>query len=180
MKSALLLLLFPLSCGHQTAPDYVTAHGLHFYTNGTAEQRKEVEYVTESLIQEFSQEPGYTESKIRGVLWRNEFTVKVSRNPIPCVGTEGECAGTFVGRAIQYKYERCLPMSAYLHELVHLLQLWVTGRYDPNHENREIWTDRSSVLIRTALRTCEELCPLLCPSRLPSGELALLTKNYTD
>ena len=155
----LSLLLLP--CCGIAQPTYSTAHGIEVFTNGLPERQSHVEVSTEIFINELSQHPSYTEAEVRDFIRNGRYRMHVVEKPFTCLPNGVECSGVATRTKGIYVYDVCQPISAFVHELMHIIQIWMT-QADPQHDEDGIWALPGGVVPTARWQACVFLCPKLC------------------
>ena len=171
-----LISLFLASCtcpgiigDPMTDKEFVTEHGLNVHPQGNWVSKYEIERATEALIINVDGflPCTYPEEKIRYEL-QNNVDVYVEQDSFSCRIRQGGsitttwCLGTYSGllNRVRYKNEDCIGESAFIHEMLHLLNHQIGTGHDYSHENvRFFGEDESSLEYIINNYIIENYCP---------------------
>jgi hypothetical protein len=161
-----LLAKASLACG--PVPDFETAHGLLVLLNEVEEKKEHIEIATENTILGMNEFYGFNKKSARRALVG--IAVYVEPDSFKCdydwnnPGWE-ECQGITDGyNIIRYYHERCIAVSTFHHEVMHVIQINQTGYFDHNHDTPGLWggKEHDSVESEIRYRICQDICPEEC------------------
>lgn len=152
-----IIFLFLASCtcpgiigDPMTDQNFTTEHGLIVHPNGNWVSQSEIERATEALIINLDGflPCEYPEEKVRYEI-ADGVTVEVKSDEFGCVISQnGEltraiCKGLYSGwtNTISYVNEDCIGDSAFIHEMLHMVNKHVAVKSDGDHESIRFFGD---------------------------------------
>lgn len=172
-----LLLSLP-ACGcpgyvdyYRTDENFVTSHGIKVYPQGNMVAPEEIEQATEIFIWDIvlGFPCLYHEQEVREVI--SKVSLYIEKDKFMCVVREsGElnliwCQGQcdIIDGTLKYANKCCIGDTAFVHELIHLLNYRIEGVNDYYHERRKFFGDRSGSLEHdTNQYIKDEICRCRC------------------
>jgi len=132
-----------------TDQDFVTVHGLNIHPQGNWVSQDEIERATEMFTLDVASflPCQYAEEHIREIYLQN-IHIYVEEDEFQCRLKQGYtyCKGTYKGGEIHYVNEDCIGDSAFVHEMLHLLNARIEGFHDHHHIKIRFWGDNDHSL----------------------------------
>lgn len=140
MRSFVLLIL--IFCSVSCGPDFITKHGFHVYDSVGKTTPKEIEFVTDTVLDSLYNvfPTTYNKSKVIKILKNKSIEIHIESDKI-----DGKYYGVHNKDNIDlWHRSNCIASTTLWHEEIHLINYQVEGFNDPSHKRKEFFRNKDN------------------------------------